>query len=492
MNPMNPPSVECVGIIGLGYVGLSLATAFGRVLPTVGFDIDHARIRELQAGHDRTGEMRSESLKAPQLVLTADPEGLRRADFLIVTVPTPVDQAKRPDLSHLIDASRLIGRILRDRGSTSNVQRSTSKPNKPNEPNKPIIVYESTVYPGCTEEVCIPVVEQESGRKAGTDFTVGYSPERINPGDPEHTLETIVKVVAGQDRETAQTMAEVYGRVVKAGVYTAPDIKTAEAAKVIENIQRDLNIAFMNELSLLFHRLDIDMREVLKAARTKWNFLPFEPGLVGGHCIPVDPYYLTHKAQEAGFHPEVILAGRRINDSMGVYVAQETIKLLIKAGRSVRGAQVLVLGVTFKENVRDVRNTRVVELVRELENYGVAVSVHDPLIGVEDLQKLSLHPAPDPFQFREHRTLNLEPPETLTPLTPQPPQPNKPNKPNEPNEPQYDALILAVPHRVFREKSPEEYLALLKTDAGSGVLVDVKGVLPGAIVEQAGALYWSL
>src|SRR3989304_3670158 len=323
-----PVPVECVGIIGLGYVGLSLATAFGRVLPTGGFDIDHARIRELQAGHDRTGEMRPESLKAPQLALTADPEGLRRADFLIVTVPTPVDQAKRPDLSHLVDASRLIGRILRDRGSTFNVQGSTpkpNKPNKPNEPNRPIVVYESTVYPGCTEEVCIPVVEQESGRKAGTDFTVGYSPERINPGDPEHTLETIVKVVAGQDRETAQTMAEVYGRVVKAGVYTAPDIKTAEAAKVIENIQRDLNIAFMNELSLLFHRLDIDMREVLKAPRTKWNFLPFEPGLVGGHCIPVDPYYLTNKAQEAGFHPEVILAGRRINDSMGGYVAQETI-----------------------------------------------------------------------------------------------------------------------------------------------------------------------
>jgi UDP-N-acetyl-D-galactosamine dehydrogenase len=477
---MNPPSVECVGVIGLGYVGLSLATAFGRVLPTVGFDIDQARIRELQAGHDRTGEMRPESLKAPQLVLTADPEGLRRADFLIVTVPTPVDQAKRPDLSHLVDASRLIGRILRDRGSTSNVQRSTPKPNKPNkpnepnEPNKPIIVYESTVYPGCTEEVCIPVVERESGRKAGTDFTVGYSPERINPGDPEHTLETIVKVVAGQDRETAQTMAEVYGRVVKAGVYTAPDIKTAEAAKVIENIQRDLNIAFMNELSLLFHRLEIDMREVLKTARTKLNFLPFEPGLVGGHCIPVDPYYLTHKAQEAGFHPEVILAGRRINDSMGVYVAQETIKLLIKAGRSVRGAQVLVLGVTFKENVRDVRNTRVVELVRELENYGVAVSVHDPIIGAADLQKLSLRPVSDPFQ------------------PPQPNQPNKPNEPNEPYKPQYDALILAVPHRAFREKRPEEYLALLKTDAGSGVLVDVKGVLPGAIVEQAGALYWSL
>ena len=478
-----PVPVECVGIIGLGYVGLSLVTAFGRVLPTVGFDIDQARIRELQAGHDRTGEMRPESLKAPQLVLTADPEGLRRADFLIVTVPTPVDQAKRPDLSHLVDASRLIGRILRDSGSTSKPNTQHPTPNT----RHPIIVYESTVYPGCTEEVCIPVVEQESGLKAGPDFTVGYSPERINPGDPEHTLETIVKVVAGQDRETAQTMAEVYGRVVKAGVYTAPDIKTAEAAKVIENIQRDLNIAFMNELSLLFHRLDIDMREVLKAARTKWNFLPFEPGLVGGHCIPVDPYYLTHKAQEAGFHPEVILAGRRINDSMGVYVAQETIKLLIKAGRSVRGGSVLVLGVTFKENVRDMRNTRVVELVRELENYGVEVSVHDPIIGAADLQKLGLRPTPDPFEFRERCTSNVERSDTPTPH----PSPLTPH-PISDTQHQYDALILAVPHRAFREKSPEEYLALLKTDAGSGVLVDVKGVLPGAIVEQAGVLYWSL
>jgi UDP-N-acetyl-D-galactosamine dehydrogenase len=471
-------------VIGLGYVGLSLATAFGRALPTVGFDIDPDRIRELQAGHDRTGEMKPEALKVPHLMLANDPMALERADFLIVTVPTPVDRAKRPDLSHLIEASRLIGRILKTRRPTTarlsspksddRLQAAGRQPNKPNEPhqphqphqpNKPIIVYESTVYPGCIEEVCIPVVEQESGRKAGEDFAVGYSPERINPGDPEHTLETIVKVVAGQDRETARTMAEVYGRVVKAGVYTAPDIKTAEAAKVIENIQRDLNIALMNELSVLFHRLDLDMREVLKAARTKWNFLPFEPGLVGGHCIPVDPYYLTHKAQEVGFHPEVILAGRRINDSMGAYVAQETIKLLIEAGRSVRGASVLVLGVTFKENVRDVRNTRVVELVRELGNYGVAVSVHDPIVGAGDLQKLGLLPISDPFQ------------------------------PREPNKPKYDAIILAVPHRAFRERALSEYLSLLADDGRPVVFVDVRGALPLTADEKQGrrgVLYWSL
>ena len=468
-----PLPVECVGVIGLGYVGLSLATAFGRVLPTVGFDIDPDRIRELQAGHDRTGEMRPESLKVPQLMLTNDPALLEKADFLIVTVPTPVDRAKRPDLSYLIDASRLVGRILKHRRPTTDdrLQAAGHQPNKPNEPhqlNKPIIVYESTVYPGCIEEACIPVVEQESGRKAGEDFTVGYSPERINPGDPEHTLETIVKVVAGQDRETAQTIAEVYGYVVKAGVYTAPDIKTAEAAKVIENIQRDLNIALMNELSVLFHRLDLDMREVLKAARTKWNFLPFEPGLVGGHCIPVDPYYLTHKAQEVGFHPEVILAGRRINDSMGVYVAQETIKLLIEAGRSVRGASVLVLGVTFKENVRDVRNTRVVELVHELETYGVDVAVFDPLVGAAELHKLGLRPVSDPFE---------------------------PYKPDGPNKPNYDAVVLAVPHRAFRERTLSDYLSLLADDGRPVVFVDIKAALPLTGHEKKGrrgVLYWSL
>jgi UDP-N-acetyl-D-galactosamine dehydrogenase len=459
-------------VIGLGYVGLSLATAFGRVLPTIGFDIDHSRIQELKSGHDRTGEILPEALKVPQLVLTHDPALLVRADCLIVTVPTPVDRAKRPDLSYLVKASRLIGHILKDRRPKSDDRLKVSRrqPNKPNEPhqlNRPIIVYESTVYPGCTEEVCIPVLEQESGLKVGKDFKVGYSPERINPGDPEHTLETIAKVVAAQDGETAETMTKVYGLVVKAGVYKASDIRTAEAAKVIENIQRDLNIALMNELAMLFHRLGVDTREVLKAARTKWNFLPFEPGLVGGHCIPVDPYYLTHKAQEIGYHPEVILAGRRINDSMGVYVAQETIRLLIKAGKAIHGARVLVLGATFKENVRDVRNTRVVDLVRELESYGADVSVYDPLVSATALRKIGLRPVPDPFE------------------------PHRPDEPNKPNRPNYDAVILAVPHRAFRERGPGEYVGLLKEE-GAGVLVDVKGVLSRNAVENTGILYWKL
>jgi UDP-N-acetyl-D-galactosamine dehydrogenase len=436
-------------------VGLSLASGFGSVIPTIAFDIDKERVRELQEGRDSRGEFSPEALRVSHLIVTNDPEALRKADFIIVTVPTPVDRAKRPDLSHLVEASRLIGRILKSR-------RPTTAPNKLNQPNKPIIVYESTVYPGCTEEVCIPVLEQESGLKAGKDFKVGYSPERINPGDPEHTLETIVKVVAAQDGETAETVAKVYGLVVKAGVYKASDIRTAEAAKVIENIQRDLNVALMNELAMLFQHLGIDTHEVLKAARTKWNFLPFEPGLVGGHCIPVDPYYLTYKAQEMGYHPEVILAGRRINDSMGVYVGQETVKLLIKARKAVSGAKVLVLGITFKENVRDVRNTRVVELVHELENYGIEVKVYDPLVDQAELQKLNLKGVSDPFQ------------------------------PHKPNQPQYDAVILAVPHRVFREKEPEAFLTLLKDGDGPDVLVDVKGVLPRETIEDAGVVYWSM
>ena len=281
------------------------------------------------------------SLGASPLELTFEPSQLRRASLIIVAVPTPVDKAKRPDLSPLLHASRLVGK---------NLTAGT------------IVVYESTVYPGCTEEICIPALERESGLRAGSDFKVGYSPERVNPGDTEHTLETVKKIVAGQDAETGEILAGVYGLVVKAGIHQAPSIRVAEAAKVIENIQRDLNIALMNELAVLFHRIGLDTAEVFKAARSKWNFLPFEPGLVGGHCIPVDPYYLTHKAQEIDYHPDVILAGRRINDSMGVYVAQETIRLLIKSGKVVRGAKTLVLGAAFKENVRDVRNTRVARI----------------------------------------------------------------------------------------------------------------------------------
>ncbi len=434
---MKPAFPSCVGVVGLGYVGLPLAVAFGKGLYTIGFDVDEKRIHELQNGHDRNGEMGQEELKAPHLKLTDNPADLQRASFIIISVPTPVDRHKRPDLSHLRGASRLVG---------SNLSPGT------------IVVYESTVYPGATEEVCLPILEKESGLRAGEDFKVGYSPERINPGDTEHTLEKIVKVVAAQDKETLEVVAQVYRLVVEAGVYKAPDIKTAEAAKVIENIQRDLNIALMNELAKLFHHMGLNTKEILKAARTKWNFLPFEPGLVGGHCIPVDPYYLTYKAEELGYHPEIILAGRRINDAMGVYVAHQTVKLLIQAGRAVQKAKILVLGLAFKENVPDVRNTRVLDLVRELESYGSQVFVHDPLIDPELLESLGLRIAEDPFSMDDR----------------------------------YDAVILAVSHQAFREKGLQAHLALLTNKDGPGVLVDVKGVVPWDPALNPEVLYWSL
>jgi UDP-N-acetyl-D-galactosamine dehydrogenase len=426
---------ERLAVIGLGYVGLPLAVAFAKHFPVVGFDINEKRVQELRRGYDPNGELHPEKLRNPSLYFTTDPEDLKGCDLFIITVPTPVDRAKRPDLSHLQEASRLVGRVLSE-GS--------------------VVVYESTVYPGCTEEVCIPILEQMSGLKAGMDFKVGYSPERINPGDQEHTLEKVVKVVAGQDPETTELLARIYGLVVEAGVYKAPDIRTAEAAKVIENIQRDINIALMNELAMLFKRLGLDTWEVLKAARTKWNFLPFEPGLVGGHCIPVDPYYLAYKAQEVGYHPELILAGRRINDGMGAYVARETVRLLIRAGRRVKGARVLVLGVTFKENVPDVRNTRVEELARELQEHGTEVFAYDPLVGEKTYQSLGLTPAPDPFAGAFTGG--------------------------------YDALILAVPHRSFRERPLEDFLALLRNDALPGVFVDVKGVLRDCLSREGGSL----
>lgn len=443
---MRPDLPSQLAVVGLGYVGLSLATGFGRLLPTIGFDTDPKRTQEIQRGNNPSGDLPKETLNAPYLSVTNDPAALGRAEFIIIAVPTPVDSARRPDLSQLIEASRLVGQALR----AHHKQPATNRP-------RSTIVYESTVYPGCTEEVCIPVLERESGLKAGQDFKVGYSPERINPGDPEHTLDKVVKIVAGQDRETTEAMAKVYEAVVKAGVHKAPDIRTAEAAKVIENVQRDLNIALMNELSVLFHQLGIDTREVLEAACTKWNFLPFKPGLVGGHCIPVDPYYLTHKAQEAGYYPEVILAGRRINDSMGLYIARETIKLLIRAGKPVRGAKVLVLGVAFKENVSDIRNTQVVGLVKELENHGVNVVVYDSLVDAREHQKLGLSWVTDPFEV----------------------------------DGVYDAVILAVPHRALREKPVKAYLGLLKDKDGTGVLVDVKGVLNPEICKTK-VLYWSL
>ena len=351
-----------IAVIGLGYVGLPVAVAFAREgFAVTGFDIDALRVGELNSGQDRTREVEAADLRHSSLKFSNEADSLRESDFFIVTVPTPIDEARQPDLRAMFDASRLVGAALK-KGD--------------------IVVYESTVYPGAVEEECAPILEQCSGLKVGFDFNVGYSPERINPGDKQHRLESITKVVSAQNAETLDTVAGVYGSVVKAGIHRAPSIKVAEAAKVIENTQRDLNIAFMNELSLIFQALGIDTGDVLAAARTKWNFLPFQPGLVGGHCIGVDPYYLTYRAEKAGYHPEVILAGRRINDGMGQRVAKECVRGLLR--RKGAGGVVTILGLTFKENVPDTRNSRVVDIVRELESFGLAVQVHDPLASPED------------------------------------------------------------------------------------------------------------
>ncbi|WP_298258652.1 nucleotide sugar dehydrogenase [Bradyrhizobium sp.] len=351
-----------IAVIGLGYVGLPVAVAFAREgFAVTGFDIDASRVGELESGQDRTREVEAGDLKHPSLRFTSDARSLGNSDFFIVTVPTPIDEARRPDLRSMFEASRLVGAVLK-KGD--------------------IVVYESTVYPGAVEEECVPILEQGARLKVATDFNVGYSPERINPGDKLHRLETIIKVVSAQNPETLDVIADTYGSVVKAGVHRAPSIKVAEAAKVIENTQRDLNIAFMNELSLIFQALQIDTGDVLAAARTKWNFMPFQPGLVGGHCIGVDPYYLTYRAEKAGYHPEVILAGRRINDGMGQRIAKECIRGLLR--RNGSAGTVTVLGLTFKEDVPDTRNSRVVDIIRELESFGLQVQVHDPLASPEE------------------------------------------------------------------------------------------------------------
>jgi UDP-N-acetyl-D-galactosamine dehydrogenase len=410
-----------IGVIGLGYVGLPVAVAFGRAgQPTVGFDIDPHRVAELKAGHDRTSEVDAADLAAASLRFTTSPDDLGACDFFIVTVPTPIDEARRPDLTALAKASETVGRVLK-RGD--------------------IVVYESTVYPGATEEHCLPILERVSGLKAPADFTVGYSPERINPGDKQHRFETIKKVVSGQDAATAAVVAAVYGPVVRAGVHTASSIKVAEAAKVIENTQRDLNIALMNELSVIFHHLGIDTAEVLAAAGTKWNFLPFTPGLVGGHCIGVDPYYLIHRAEIAGYHPEVILAGRRINDGVGGRIAQECARLLMRRG--VARGRVIVLGLTFKENVPDLRNSKVVDIVRGLEAFGLAVDVHDPVA--------------DASAARHEYGISLKAFEELAPA---------------------DAVVLAVPHAAYVSKGWPLVLGLLRERAG--VVMDVKSCLDPA------------
>jgi UDP-N-acetyl-D-glucosamine/UDP-N-acetyl-D-galactosamine dehydrogenase len=408
-----------VAIVGLGYVGLPLAVAFGKQQPIIGFDLKAERITELRSGQDSTDEVLPEDLAASNIDYTDNPADLGKADFIIVAVPTPIDSAKQPDLSCLTSASQMIGEHL-SKGA--------------------IIVFESTVYPGVTEEVCVPVLEKASGLKYGADFKVGYSPERINPGDKEHTLERIVKIVSAMDAESLDIVAQVYETVCLAGVYRAPNIKTAEAAKVIENIQRDLNIALINELAVIFRRLGLDTLDVLKAAGTKWNFLPFRPGLVGGHCIGVDPYYLTHKAEAAGYHPQVILAGRRINDGMGKYLAEQTVKMMIHQELNVRQSRVAVLGITFKENVPDLRNSRVVDVIDELREYGVDVRVHDPLACSDEAER--------EYGIRLSSLDDLK---------------------------GSDAVIIAVPHETYKTRGPDGVKALLRRP-DRGIVVDVKSV----------------
>jgi UDP-N-acetyl-D-glucosamine/UDP-N-acetyl-D-galactosamine dehydrogenase len=404
-----------IAVIGLGYVGLPVAVAFAREgFAVTGFDIDAARVGELESGHDRTREVEAADLSSASLKFTNDARALRSSDFFIVTVPTPIDEARRPDLHAIFEASRLVGAALK-KGD--------------------VVVYESTVYPGAVEEECAPILEQSSGLRVGVDFNVGYSPERINPGDKQHRLETITKVVSAQNPETLAIVAETYGAVVKAGIHRAPSIKVAEAAKVIENTQRDLNIAFMNELSLIFQALEIDTGDVLAAAQTKWNFLPFQPGLVGGHCIGVDPYYLTYRAEKAGYHPEVILAGRRINDGMGQRVAKECIRGLLR--RKGTGGIVTVLGLTFKEDVPDTRNSRVVDIIRELKSFGIEVQVHDPLAS--------------PADARHEYGLTITELDALRPA---------------------DAVILAVAHAGYLEGGWQLMRRLLA--GGSGLVFDVK------------------
>ena len=423
-----------VAVVGLGYVGLPLAVAFGKRRRTVGFDHSRERVEEIARGEDRTGEIGAGELEAAHsLSVTADAAALKECDFIIVAVPTPVDGANQPDFTLLVEASRTVGANLK-RGAT--------------------VIYESTVYPGATAGVCVPALEAASGLKWRRDFHVGYSPERINPGDREHSLERIVKVVAGDGPQTLDRVAALYSEIVPAGVHRAASIETAEAAKVIENTQRDLNIALMNELAIIFDRLGLDTQEVLRAAGTKWNFLPFRPGLVGGHCIGVDPYYLTHRAEMAGYHPQVILAGRRINDSMSRFVAAKAGELLAAAGKQLRGATICVLGLTFKENVTDLRNSKVADLCAALTAQGARVHVHDPRA--------------DRAEAKQEYGIELQPWDAL---------------------PRADALIVAVAHREFRERPAADFVARL---AAGGCVLDVMGALDLEALRGAGCACWRL
>ncbi len=440
--------METVAVVGLGYVGLPLAVAFGAVMKTIGLDLNESKLESYRQGVDPSGEVETERLRsAVNLEYTSDASRLNSADYIIVVVPTPIDYARRPDLSPLSGACRIVAKNM--------------KPNA-------VVVFESTVYPGCTEEFCVPILESQSkylwvGSEAAKDnlnnsererFYVGYSPERINPGDKEHRLETIVKVVAGDTPKTLNRLAELYRTVVKAGVFKAKNIKVAEAAKVIENTQRDLNISLMNELSLIFHRLDIDTADVLEAAGTKWNFLPFKPGLVGGHCIGVDPYYLTYRAEAAGYHPQVILAGRHINDGMGKFIAEQTIKCLARADKPINHARVIVLGLTFKEDCPDLRNSHVVDIIDELKDYQCEIFVHDAMVSSDDA-------------FTEYG-IELS---------------------NWSDLPSADAVILAVPHERYRCMKAQDFKSIMNTEA---VLIDVKSCVDRSELKSEGIAYWRL
>lgn len=428
---------EKLSLVGLGYVGMPIAVAFAKKVQVIGFDLNEDKIKLYQSGIDPTNEVGNEVIQHTKVVFTSDEMRLRESRFHIVAVPTPVNADHTPDLSPVEGASRILGRNL-TRGS--------------------IVVYESTVYPGVTEEVCVPILEEESGLKCGVDFKVGYSPERINPGDKVHRLETITKIVSGMDKDTLEEIAKVYELVVDAGVYRAESIKVAEAAKVIENSQRDINIAFMNELSIIFNKMGIDTKAVLRAAGTKWNFLHFTPGLVGGHCIGVDPYYLTYKAEQLGYHSQIILAGRRINDDMGKYVAENVVKNLIKSNIPVRQARVTILGFTFKENCPDTRNTKVIDIVKELREYGIEPIITDPVADAKEAKRLYDVGFVSMDEIRD-----------------------------------MDAVILAVSHKEFEDLSMEQLDGMYKkTENEKKVLVEVKGILDQTLFVSAGYNYWRL
>jgi len=426
---------ESIAVVGLGYVGLPLAIALGKKARVTGFDISEPRIKMLKNNIDPSEELSADQLKASQVQYTSDPADLKKCAFIIVAVPTPIDSAKNPDLTPILAASRTVGQNLKKNA---------------------VVVFESTVYPGVTEDVCGPALEKYSGLKCGEDFKLGYSPERINPGDKEHTIEKILKIVAGQDEETLNDVARVYEMVVEPGVHRASSIKVAEAAKVIENTQRDLNIALMNELSIIFNRLGIDTKEVLEAAGTKWNFLKFSPGLVGGHCIGVDPYYLTHKAKETGYNPEVILAGRRINDSMGKSIADETIKKMVALESLVKNETVIMMGLTFKENVSDFRNTRVIDIIKQLQSYSLKVIVCDPYA--------------DPKQVKKVFGIDLV---------------------DIKNLPKVSTLVFATAHDKFIDLSPDDLLSFYKEGANP-LLIDIRRIFDIKEIQKRGITYWGL